>query len=120
MTFPKSIGRGASRAHRDGQAPAGAGSPLFSRPVAVARGLDKIAGQSPVSRRLAARPRSPDRQLTVALGVQSWHSASRADSRWHALWRAVPGLNTRGPPPETWTDSIVGGGRRGGCRTGGG
>ncbi len=28
--------------------------------------------------------RSPDRELTVVLGVESWHSAARTDSRWHA------------------------------------
>jgi hypothetical protein len=28
--------------------------------------------------------RSPDRQLTVVLDVEGWHSASPADCRWHA------------------------------------
>jgi hypothetical protein len=49
--------------------------------VRFRKGLHKVAGQTVLLISLRWSPRSPDRQLTVVLGVESWHSAARTDSR---------------------------------------
>jgi hypothetical protein len=75
--------------------------------VRFRRGLHESAGQDgfPIGCGLVSR--SSDRQLTVVLDVGGWHSAARANCRWHAdSMRRRFLLNSRGTRPQLIPGSL--------------